>query len=339
MSEETTILKDAAVIPFEKKTISYQPNHITESRQEFSEMEKRIVACCLNQLGMVAKEGIHKNLIFVIPFSELTNTNHDKIKKAAESIQTKRIILVNKKPTERNEVYYQSIIPFPMVSYKKIDGRDYLEIMMFSYIVPHFIHLGNQFTKFSIDAMLSMGSNYSQRLYEIMMLHVSRKELRFTYTVEQLKFMLNCPDNYTLDTIKRRALKPAQLELFEKAHFEFTFEPSKKEGKRVLELAFLIKTNQQLIEQNILQEAERYLEQSPDQKHLHLLRLLNEYNFSKVQQDQIIFEKDKWATFLQIDSEIFHGKRVVENPTAYIAKSIGFGVKGAKGIKIAAKKK
>jgi plasmid replication initiation protein len=338
MSELTNEV-NAVTILFDKKVNNYQPNHITESRQEFSEMEKRIMVCCLNQLGLISKESTHKDVIFVIPFSELTNNNHDKIKKAAETIQTKRIVLVNKKPTERNEVYYDSIIPFPRVRYTKIDGRDYLEIMMLSYVVPHFIQLGNQFTKFSIDAMLSMGSNYSQRLYEIMMLHVSRKELRFTYTVEQLKFMLNCPKTYTLSEIKRWALKPAQLELFEKAHFEFTFEPGKKEGKRVLELVFFIKTNQQLIEQNILQEAERYLEKSPDQKHLHLLRLLNEYNFSKVQQDQIIFEKDKWATFLQIDSEIFHGKRVVENPTAYIAKSIGFGVKGAKSIKIASKKK
>lgn len=328
------------VIAYKKTQNNYQPNHITESRQQFSEFEKKIMTCVVNQLGLVAKDWSNKDVKFLIPVREITggSKNHARVRAAAESIQNKRIILTNKATGGQNDLLYHSIIPFPEVEIRTISGIDYLGITMFSAVVPNFIELGSQFTKYSIEVMLSLNSNYSQRLYEIIMLHSSRKEYKFKYTVENLKFMLNCPESYNLDDLKSRALKPAQAEIFLKAQMEITFEPSKKEGRKILEFEFTIKTQKHVQEKNILNDIANFAELEQYQKNFHLIRLLNEYNFTVKQQEAIMFDPKKLTEFIIIDSEIYHGKRAVENRTAYMAKSLGFAVKSEKTNKIVAKK-
>ncbi|MCU0323643.1 MAG: replication initiation protein [Spirosomaceae bacterium] len=320
-----------SVISFSRKSDNYQPNPITESRQEFSEIEKKIVVYVINQLGQVAKDWKGQNISFPIPFTELTGTNHAKIKKTAESIITKRITLLDKVSSSDNETYYHLIIPFTEVLLRKINGKDYLQVVMNSSVVPFFIELGKHFTKYSLDIMLSLGSIYAQRMYEIIMLHVGRKQRKFNYTVEKLKFMFNCPESYTYNEVRRWALDVAQKELREKANIIFTYEPSKKEGKRIVELQFYVKTELEISLEAIANEAEQFERGTPIQQRDCIMRLLNNYSFTREQQTIIMGDKEKWAIFLKIDSEIYNGVRKdIDNPTAYIAKSLGFNVSAKK---------
>lgn len=321
----------APITPFSKRTDNYQPNPITESRQEFSEMEKRVVVNVINQLGNVAKTWNGHNIHFVIPFTELTDTNHVKVKKAAESIITKRITLVDKVSSSPDDSYYHLIVPFTEVLLRKINGKDFLEVVMNSSVVPLFIELGKHFTKYSIDIMLSLGSIYAQRMYEIIMLHVGRKQRKFNYSVDKLKFMFNCPERYTFNEIRRWALDTAQKELKEKAGIVFTYQSSKKEGKRIVELLFEVKSEIELALDAITTESETFKQATPMEQKDYVMRLLNNYSFTRQQQAQIMSDPEKWSVFLKIDSEIFNGLRKdVDNPTAYIAKSLGFNVKTKK---------
>lgn len=315
-------------VDYARKEHNYQPNLITESRQEFSDVEKKLVSLVINQLRKdVALNWNGNNLEFLIPVSDLTEKKHDRIKAAVETIMTKKIIqdfgTVGKK-NGKEEVYFEGFVPFPRVKYYKSGKNTFVRLTMLSDVVPFFIELGKQYTRYSLEIILSLKSVYSQRFYEIIMMYVGRNQRSFTYTIDRLKFMFDCPDSYTFKEIKRWALTPAQKELEEKAGVIFTFEPSKKEGKKILELTFSVKSKTELALEAVASEANEFHQGTPLEKRDYLMRLLNNYKFSRIQQDEIIADPQKWATFMQIDSEIFNGVRTVENPTAYIAKSLGF---------------
>jgi plasmid replication initiation protein len=321
-------------LSFDKKEHNYQPNLITESRQEFSEVEKKIVLLVINQLRKeVAINWQGQNLEFLIPVSDLTEKNHDRIKAAAENIITKKIVRSfgkNGKKIDDEEVYFEGFIPFPRVKYYKSGKNSYVRLTMLSDVVPYFVELGQHYTRYSLEIILSLKSVYSQRFYEIIMMYIGRNQRSFNYSVDKLKFMFDCPPSYTYDEIKRWALKPAQKELQDKAGIVFTFEPSKKDGKKIIELNFKIKSQAELALEAMKQEAENFHSGTPLEKREYLTRLLNNYRFTQKQQDEIMSDPQKWSVFMQIDSEIYNGIRNVENPTAYIAKSLGFNVKTKK---------
>lgn len=315
-------------VDYARKEHNYQPNLITESRQEFSDIEKKLVSLVINQLRKdVALNWNGNNLEFLIPVSDLTEKKHDRIKAAVETIMTKKIIqdfgTVGKK-NGKEEVYFEGFVPFPRVKYYKSGKNTFVRLTMLSDVVPLFIELGKQYTRYSLEIILSLKSVYSQRFYEIIMMYVGRNQRSFTYTIDRLKFMFDCPDTYNFKEIKRWALIPAQKELEEKAGVIFTFEPSKKEGKKILELAFSVKSKTELALEAVASEANEFHQGTPLEKRDYLMRLLNNYKFSRIQQDEIIADPQKWAVFMQIDSEIYNKLRIIENPTAYIAKSLGF---------------
>jgi plasmid replication initiation protein len=202
---------------------------------------------------------------------------------------------------------------------------------MLSDVVPLFIELGKHYTKYSLELILSFKSVYSQRFYEIVMMHLGRNQKSFRYSVDEIKFFFNCPESYTFDEIRKRALLPAQKELLEKANIMFNFEPSRKEGKKIIELSFTVKTKTEMAIDAILNEAEEFKRGTPLEQRDYILRLLNNYSFSRKQQDEIMTDPEKWSIFLKIDSEIYNGLRTdIDNPTAYIAASLGFNMKSKK---------
>jgi plasmid replication initiation protein len=331
---ETTPNTSVPVI-YSQKRHNYQPNLITESKQEFTETEKKIVSLAINQLSknLLEKWDGH-NLRFMIPVAELTEKKHDRIKEALESLGKKRIInnftVKPEKSENGQETLFDIITPFPRAKYVKINKNSYIELVMFSDVVPYFIELGKHYTRYSLEIILSLKSVYTQRFYEIIMMFVGRKQRTFTYPVDSIKFMLNCPESYTFKEIKRWALTPAQKELKEKAGIVFNFEPSKKDGSKIVELKFTVKSNVELALEAMTAEADNFHRGTPLEKKDYMMRLLNNYSFSKEQQGEILSDPQKWSVFMQIDSEIYNGLRKVENPTAYIAKSLGFNIKKKK---------
>ena len=105
-------------------------------------------------------------------------------------------------------------------------------------MVPHFAELGQRYTKYDIDVMLSLSSVYAQRIFEIVSMYQNRRQLQFTYEVEQLMMILNCPKAYSFYDFKKNALMVAQRELEQKADILLEWKPSKKEGKRIVETHF-----------------------------------------------------------------------------------------------------
>lgn len=306
---------------FQKRPTNYQPNLFTESRQEFTELEKKIVTLVVNQIGHMSIKGgmaLGSNLIFNVPFSELTKNNHKQIADAAESLQSKRLAY---RDDVKKEFHY--ITPFPSVRSALVDGKRVIELIMFSAVVPHFAELGQRYTKYDIDVMLSMSSVYSQRMFEIVSMYQSRGQFQFTYKVDRLMEILNCPSQYIFNDFRRNALLIAQRELREKASIHLDWDVQ-KEGKKIVALDFSIKTTQQLAAEAVKQEQRQINKMSINEAVTTAWQLMKDYKLKPWQKDLIISDHSLLETFYRVDSELANGLRTnIKNPTAYLVKSLG----------------
>ena len=105
--------EDYEATPFFRRSTNYQPNTFTESKQEFTQLEKKLVVLVINQVGNLALKGSiqpDKNLTFYIPFTELTKDRYDDIAAAADSLTSKKLSFLNESTNEFNY-----IVPFPQV--------------------------------------------------------------------------------------------------------------------------------------------------------------------------------------------------------------------------------
>ncbi len=307
---------------FAKRPTNYQPNLFTESKQEFTELEKKIVVLVVNQIGHMTLKGELQekaNVVFNIPFSELTRDHHKQIADAAESLQSKRLIYRNDTKGK-----FDFITPFPRVRSEVIDGKRVIELTMFADVVPHFAELGQRYTKYDIDVMLSLSSVYAQRMFEIVSMYHNRGQHEFSYSVDRLMMMLNCPSRYTFNDFKKNALEVAQRELQQKANLYLEWSPAKKLGKKIIELTFIVKTTQQLAVEAVSQDQRTVNNMSINEAVTTAWQLMKNYKLKSWQKDLIVSNQSLLNTFYRVDSELANGLRTnVKNPTAYLVKSLG----------------
>ena len=312
---------------FAKHPTNFQPNFFTESRQEFTELEKKIVVLVVNQIGHMSLQGAVKegaNVKFSVPYTELTRVRYDQISSAADSLQSKRLIYRNDKTQK-----FDYITPFPRVRSEIIDGKKVIELTMFADVVPHFAQLGQRYTKYDIDIMLSLASVYAQRMFEIVSMYYNRGQYRFQYTVEQLHMLLNCPDSYTYNEIRKNALKVAQREMIEKAGLYFDWTPVKKSGKKIVALMFSVKSAATVAAESVEQDKQLIGQMSINEAVVTAWQRIGKYKLKSWQKNMITSDHSLLEIFLRVDSELVNGVRTnIKNPTAYLVRSLGIeGVK------------
>ena len=286
-------------------------------------MEKRIVVLGINQLRDVAKSWEPgRNISLVIPYAELTEKHHAKVSGAANTLTSKKIIHQDFSDVANSEFDY--IVPFPRVRSVKFQGKRYLELTMLADVVPSFIELGKRYTAYSIEKMLSLSSIYAQRMYEIISMFYGRGQKTFTYDVSQLRYALNYPETHDYYDFKRKALEVAQKEM-KKADLHFDFTPSAHKGKAITELTFEVKSELDLINEDVNADLSLARSMQPHEIAAIARNLIHNYRFTKKQQNEMLGDLSLMDMFIKIHTEIHHGKREVKNPTAYIAQSLGFG--------------
>jgi plasmid replication initiation protein len=305
--------KSEKSIPYKKRKNNYQSNIVTKSKHQFSLQEQKIVAFVINQIDHTENTNGH-NITFDIPLTEIAPyISYEQIKKTTKSILSKQIW------TENGEDF-QGIVPFPFVKYDAKKGV--LSIMMISHIVPYFIELGKEYTKYPLDVFLSFDSVYSQRFYQILMMFLGRKQNKFIFSIDKLQSNLNC-DYPNFKDLRRRVLDVAQKEIEEKANIIFTYTPTKKTGKKIIELEFCVKSSVDLALDSVENEAKTFFQHSPSERNTYIKNLLVAYKFPVKLQQQITENPEALAHFMQLESEIANGiRKNINNVAAYIAKSM-----------------
>lgn len=300
------------------RKMNYQPNAITLSRQEFTYLERKIFIHCINQLDFELTSS-HRNIKFLLAAKDL-RTNYKRLKNVSQRITSRRIWSLNK-------AGFGVIVPFPEAEYFiGEDGIAYLGLSMYSNVVPLFLELKKSYTRFCFKTMLSLKSVYTQRLYEIIMMEThGKRRYSFEYKLEDLHYVLG--SNYSnYADFCRRVLRPAKLELAEKANLLMEVVIVKKQRKRVMGLQFLIKSKVQdeagVMEEDLKAWAKEDYTTYIESAHV----LLEDYDFTSIQKKRILMNAKKLQTFMRLHSQLLNGDfGQILNPTAYMAQSLGFG--------------
>jgi hypothetical protein len=311
-----------SLFDFNKHPTNYQPNVLTQSRQEFTELEKKIVVLVVNQIGHMSLRGEirpNQNVTVYVPFTELTRDRHNQIGAAAESLQLKRLGY-----RDDQEQQFDYIVPFPRIRSIMQQGRRVIELTMFADVVPYFADLGQRYTKYDIDVMLSLGSVYAQRMFEIVSMFYNRNQSVFSYDVDELRSILNVPEGYSYNDFRKNALLVAQRELQTKAQLSLDWRPTRKQGKRILRLEFAIKTDRQLALEGVEQDRQQ-VNQLPHHEAVAMAwRLMSHYDLKPWQKERVAADPNLLEIFFRVDAELANGLRPqVKNPTAYLIKSLG----------------
>lgn len=329
---------------FKKSPKNFQPNIITNSRQEMNVYERRLFAMVLNQIDHFEKIEEGQGLIFEIPIKDISeNIPYKDIKKTVLSLQNKNIFTEN----EELETFH-SIIIFPDIEYN-LNKDGIVRLELHRKIVPYFIELGKQYISYDLESYLSLSSVFSQRLYEIILMYVLRqkplsKPIYMSVSYLQSRLQCNYPDFFDF---KQRVLNHAQKELLQKTGLDFSYSPSKKEGKKVIELSFIVNklpNNPNFNESRALLHHEDIQEETPKGNFDFSLDLYNneivenqiamakdvmgQYKFTKQQKEQILFTPNLRKLFIETHLKIVAGLITdIKNPSAYIAQTLGFGKK------------
>ena len=122
-----------------------------------------------------------------------------------------------------------------------------LRIKISRNILPYFVALRNNYTRFKLNIALSLRSKYSKRLYEMLSQHKEAGE--FNISVEELKWRLKLIDRkedreqYSdFSLLRTRILEVAQDELSKHTDITFSYKATKT-GKKYTHLKFKIEKN------------------------------------------------------------------------------------------------
>ena len=160
-------------------------------------------------------------------------------------------------------------------------------------------------------------------MYEIISLHLGRREKVFSYTLKELQHSLDFPLKYENFDIKRFVLDPAQRELEEKVGIIFTYEPSKKVGKKVIELRFIVKTKKEVAYGMVEADFDSLSELDFYERNEIVKKLVDEYSFNDGLKNAILTNKGLFIKFIELDRGLEHGLYNSErNPKGYVAQSI-----------------
>jgi len=134
-----------------------------------------------------------------------------------------------------------------------VRGQAKFKVTISEKLKPYLLKLKERFVKYNLKYILPLTSNYSIRIYQLLKEYY--KLQKRTFTVTELQELLQVPKSYikSYKDFKKNVLKVAYEEL--KEHSDIYFEEIDyklgteiKQGKKVTEIVFKIKTNKELLE-------------------------------------------------------------------------------------------
>ena len=294
------------------KVNNRQPNNITMARMDFEVIEKRLMYYVLNNIetGMnVQPELFNKNVTVNIPIKLLGETNYARIRNAAEKLQSRQIWLKDDPKQKKFDV----ITPFPRIQ----ANREYIELTVFSDILPYFAELKNGYTEYRLKAAIALTSKYSQRFYEFL----SRwKDVGYwgPVQIDKLKELLFIEDKYSdIYLFKKKVIDIAKKELAKKTEISFKYNLI-KEGRKYTKIEFFITHHP---ENDDLAKVDEYIKDEKDKRCKTILK--EEFNITREDLIKTIVsekQQDFWRWYHKYKTGVV---KVKNNPAGLLLKTLG----------------
>lgn len=197
----------------EKDITLSQSNALTQSRYDFSRIEKNVVYHIIQKVRQDYVEGtmqrdLFENMYVYINVADLvrvTDKDHTKEARAAlRSLRHKDIEIEDEKGNWLNVGF---------INYAKFDAKaNRYEVEVSKEIMPHLVELAQCFTSYSLTVAISLKSKYSQRIYELCCQY--RERGVFFLDQERLRKVMKLENKYPQNQdFKRFVLDVAYKEL------------------------------------------------------------------------------------------------------------------------------
>lgn len=318
-SDNTLQATDNVSNIFIKRVNNYQPNAITTSKQIYTLQEKRILSYIINQFNHQEVYEQDKNVRFRIPLSEIRiHMNYHEIKNASLGLLRKEI-----KIESPDSQQFMAKNLFTAVNYN-VNNSGVLEMILSADCVQEFVNLGKLYTRYNLDVFLSFKSRYSQRFYEIFMLHSGRNQFEFTINLSELKDMIDANNYKAFSDFRRKVLEVAQNEIAEKTEFTFEYSTNGKQ-RGISKLTFLINSWKKDAKLEVSNDIINFKKASSKNQYNGIKQIIEQsYQLRKDQIDAILASPSLSEKFVEIDAKINFG--IIDIKTSrsrYMVASLG----------------
>ena len=254
-----------------KKPMNYKKNRqLIFGRHRFSLMEAKIVSYIMAEIN-------HNRVKDLNCFTININDIYEQLNGKERTLTTKErreIINASKKLMTRIIEIEDDTMIFAsgwVQSVKHIKGTNEIEMGINKDLQEIYKSVSN-YLESDIENIAQLGSPYLIRLYEILKYEHKQnnmkgkiKRTQLTIVVDELKEMFKTPKSYRWIEIKERIIDKAQKEFKQKTDIQFSYEISRKLGKKVEEIEVTI-SNNETVEPHLrsFKEFVKYLRKYPN---------------------------------------------------------------------------
>lgn len=219
------------------RNVVKQDYHLVNAKYKLTASEIKFIMIALAQINADDKEFKEYEIKVSELELKLQSEQHEtRLKQFVKKILSKPLEV----PTNDGWIVFNW---FQDIEY--IRGQAKFKVSISKKLMPYLLELKERFVQYNLGYILPLSSNYSIRLYQL--LKEYEKLTRRTFTVKELQDLLQVPPSLKrYDNFKRKVLQIAEKELIENCDIFFEFEEI-KEGRKVNEILFRIKSNRQFV--------------------------------------------------------------------------------------------
>lgn len=300
------------------RTDNYISNKFVVSTIPYKRIEQKLFELFVNQIDYEALANADDNtsIIIAIPRSEIVKyLTIQQSLSVTKSMMEKSITFLD---FNRPEIQYEHLTIFSRISYQ----NGFLEFETNHAIGKYLKDFQKQYARYNLEKIQSFKYVYSSTLYRILRMHIGQKRLSFSYTIPELKKLLQVDENKYINfyDFNINVLSKAHKEITELNLDNIQFDYNTGHKQRGIErIYFTIHTafsNSQL-ERNDFLEA---VSINPKLV-LHQVQTIIEkqYNFRTNHKNLILGEETLFDKFITLHIEFENGLHPnVKNKTAYI---------------------
>lgn len=214
-------------------------NPIINAKYEISAIQAKIFLHMISKID-ITQPNFQEITIGVQEFAQFANIDSKDLYKI---VRTESVKLMDKKIAYEDDKITLDSVLLASVVYNKRQGTYTFEFP--KKLSPFLVQLKDNFTAYDLHNVLTLESAYSIRFFEFCKQY--EKIGKFTFGVDELKEVFGITDKYkNYFDFKKKVILQAEKELKEHCELYFSFK-EKKEGKKIVELFFLIHKNAQKI--------------------------------------------------------------------------------------------
>lgn len=299
-----------------KNKLIVQDNALTSARYEMTALEKNILYAVMAQIETTDSQNkCYKISTYDISDAKGSRVRKDYFEEAISKLLTREIVI------KKSDGKKLQVTVIASAEHDKEGGG--VEIEISNKMRPYLFALKSNFTSFGLEVATSLNSKYSKRMYEMLCQFRSTGLLRLTISELKERFQLvdeNGNEQYARwSSFERCILKTAQIEINEKADFQFDYE-LRKRGRKIIAVDFEFRKPIQVKEVTTPSVQPTKIEvQQTDPRQQRTIERLKSYGLNE-HQINILLKKRTIPELCKVLYELDCNKESIKNTVAYLCK-------------------